>query len=99
MGGRIVGAMVLGVTRHSVFMQELHSTKGWRLPALVRRERFGGRPMLGRFHRAPSKPHMFGSDAGRWMRNRPVHPLHPDDVDLMAHGWYRRKIRLADENL
>lgn len=81
MGGRIVGVAVLAVGGPLALVQELHSTKGWRVPILVRVDKFGWAPKPGTFSWAtgcgPSKPR-----AG---------PLR--QVNLWRHGWYRRKMR------
>lgn len=87
MGGRIVGAVVLKVIPKrfglDVFLQQLHSTKGWKPPHI---ERWRGlAPVVGAFHWVggcgPNRP---SSDFFRYY-----------DIPraLLRHGWYRRKVR------
>ena len=80
-----------------VRVQELHSTKGWRPSALVNANHFPWKPVVGAFHWRPNpKKRHYPSDAGRWMRNRT--PIVGPKPDLMAHGWYRRKMRLEAQH-
>lgn len=93
MGGRIVGAVILGVTQNSVMVQELHSTKGWKFPYLTRRKNMPGvqRHHIGFFSRTPSGRGL-PAEAGRHMRGRTLMTLNKPP-DLMRHSWYRRQQR------
>jgi hypothetical protein len=94
--GRIVGAVVLAALDYGnrFRVQELHSTKGWKPPYTTSARRFPWAPVIGAFHPAPNRKERQPSDAGRLMRNRT--PSVVAKVDLMAHGWYRRKMLLQE---
>lgn len=84
MGGRIVGVAVLAVGGPLALVQELHSTKGWRVPIRVSVEKFGWAPVIGGFSWAEGcGPSKTVAHLDRVVSER----------ELWRHGWYRRKMR------
>lgn len=91
MGGRIAGVAVLAIAEGRVFIQELHSTKGWRHPIVVSERRFAWLPVVGTFSPATRAPRLLGPlNTGRLHLNRGLAQVRR--VNLMAHGWYRRQM-------
>jgi hypothetical protein len=108
--GKTIGRRFTGIKRHrheygggfvEVFHHDLHPTKGWRLVkhfmSRIAHKDWLKTPLVQRFWKRGLPSLAYGtSDAGRWMRNRDVLVLRPQQVDLMAHGWYRRKMKLEE---
>lgn len=96
MGGRIVGALILGriissVTKRPVryLVQELHSTKGWKPRTEVRAEKFPWALPVGVF--------CWTNGCGPHRREIVDAVNLTSEKALLRHGWYRRKLRKEAE--
>lgn len=89
---KVAGVVVLARPNmgNSVFLQELHPTKGWRRPYMMPRSYFNGSVVIGKFGWA-NKRDPITAESGRLMRGRDVQEGSPNKLE--RHGWYRRQQR------